>query len=99
MERSDIPGVDDLFFGELRSFCSCSVTGIKFAIHLSPLGAFSEQPQGFDIGSASVTTMQMSSALSWMLSLELYLLPFRERIGVTQGERLNGVGGAEAPAF
>ena len=99
-----MPGVEDIFFGEFCSCCSCSVTAIKFAIHLSSLAPLSDPPQGQGLllGSASVTTMQMSSPLSWLLSppwIELHLLPFLERFGVKQGERFNGVGGAEVPAF
>ena len=96
-----IPGVEGLFFGE---FCSCSVIGIKFAVHMSPLAPLSDPPQGQGLllGSASVTTMQMSSPFSWLMSppwMELNLLPFLERFGVIQGERFSGVAGAEVPDF
>ena len=62
-----IPGVEGLVFGEL---CSCSVIGVKFAVHMSPLAPLLEpfQGQGLLLGSASVTTMQMSSPFSWVMS-------------------------------
>lgn len=91
------PGDDGVFFGEFLSFGSWVVMVVKFAIHEAPSCAISQLLHGLDFGSASVTTMQISSPFPWKLSppwLQLLLLPLRDLVGVTQGERFTGVDAA-----
>lgn len=95
------PGDCWVFFETPFSWSSCVVIAVKLAIHGVPSCSASELPQGLALGSASVTTIQMSSP--WRLSppwLELPLLPLLENTGVAYGQRFwAGNEGDEEPVF